>query len=153
METIRTLIRKKPVVYVVIIAVYTLLVGILKWGMRPDPGMIWFVVGSAVGLYFLDAAEVFFQLHPSPFHSVVFCGLFSLVSLFVVTSSGSTLAIGLVLSAYVQIIGRQIGEWQIAGSLSSWFRMTARIESLNTQRFMFVVFVLVFFLESIIFIQ
>lgn len=153
MEVFTRVITKKPVVFVAVTAVYALCVLVLKWWIRPDIHTALFVIGCAIGLYFLDIAELFFRLDPSPFHSVVFCGLFSLVSLFVVTSSGSAFAEGLVLSLYVQLIGRQLGEWYITGNISSWFRMTESSGSIYTQRVIFGIFVFVFMLETLFFIQ
>ena len=106
-----------------------------------------------VGVYFLDIAEVFFRLNPSPFRSVVFAAAFALVSLFIVTSSGSVLASGLVLSVYLTLILWQIGEWGIQGSVGSWYKMVEGPVAIQTQKLLLVGFIVVFLLNTFLFIR
>lgn len=153
MDKIKELIRHKPNVFVYVSLAYVVCVVVYKWLFHPSFDAIWFFLGSVIGVYFLDAAEIFFALSPSPFRSIVFCALFTLVSLFVVTSSASPLAIGLVLSLYLQIIQRQIGEWHVAGHVSSWYRMVAGPVPLATQRMLFFVFVFFWCLETVFFVR
>lgn len=152
MDIVRELIWKKPKIYIGITVAYVALTVLLKWGIVPDTQILFYAAGAALGIFFLDAAELFFRLDPSPFHSVVFCGLFALVSLFVVTSSGSSVANGLVLSIYLQLILRQLGELRIAGSLSSWYQMVT-IRGAESERVLFGVFVLLFILETVFFVR
>ena len=137
MEKVKELILKKPGIFLLSSFVYLIGVVLLKWGIHPTFETFWFIIGGAIGIYFLDGAELFFQLTPSPFRTPFFIILFAIVSLFVVTSSGGTLASGLVLSLYLQILIRCVGEWLIA----------------RTTPTMLVFYSAIFFLESYIFIR
>ena len=153
MDTVKNIILRKPTLFVIVSCIYFVGLGLLKWKLRPPLDAMWFFLGGGIGLYFLDAAELFFQLNPSPFRSVIFSGLFTVVSLFIVTSSGSTLASGLVLSLYLQMILWQVGEWRIVGNISSWYRMVALPVPFALQRTLLGVFAALFLLESYFFIH
>ena len=112
MDKVKELIRNKPRIFIYISLVYLLLVVLLKWVIHPSLDALWFFLGGAIGVYFLDAAEVFFALNPSPFRSVVFGALFAAVAFFVVTSSTGTIGSGLVLSLYLQML---LGSWGNGG--------------------------------------
>lgn len=153
MDAISKLLKRKPLFFIVASLAYLLLVGLAKWQLNPPVYALVFVLGGIFGIYFLDAAEVFFDLSPSPFRSILFAALFMLVSLFVVTSSGSFLASGLVLSLYFSMILWQVGEWQMTGGIESWFGMWATPVARSIQRIAMVVFALVFVLETVFFIR
>lgn len=153
MEKILAIIRKKPLLFVVTSLVYLLLIGFLKWQVRPPVFAVWFLVGGVIGVYFLDAAERFVALTPSPFRSIVFLALFVIVSFFVVTSSGSLLASGLVLSLYLSLLLWQLGEWEVAKNLSSWYRMVAGPVSVSVQQWVLVIFIIIFLIETYLFLR
>lgn len=153
MDKVKILIRQKPRIYVYITLTYLLCVGLFKWVTHPDLEAVWFFMGGAIGLYFLDAAELFFALVPSPFRSIVFGTLFALVAFFVVTSSSGTIGSGLVLSIYLQMVLWQIGEWNINGHMNSWYRMIADPVHPSTQRMILAGFSVFFFIISYLFIQ
>jgi hypothetical protein len=152
-EKIKEIIRKKPLMFLLVSLGYLLVAGFLKWTIHPTIATAFFVAGGLLGVYFLDFAEVFFRLNPSPFRSVVFAGAFVLVSLFIITSSGSMFSSGLVLSLYLSLILWQVGEWQIQGSLATWYRMIAGSISIQTQRLLLVGFMAVFVIETLLFIR
>lgn len=112
MQKVREIVQRKPLLFLIISFVYLVGVGFLKWQIRPPVWALSYLVGGLLGVYFLDIAEVFFNLTPSPFRTMTFQALFVLVSFFVVTSSGSLLASGLVLSIYLTLILRQIFDWK-----------------------------------------
>ena len=149
---IKEIVRRKPLFFLLVSIVYLVLVGLLRWGIRPTLGEGAFFVGGIIGVYFLDVAEVFFNLNPSPFRSIVFATSFVAMSFFVVTSSGSTLAGGLVLSLYLVMILWQIGEWQIQGNVNSWYRMVAGPVSVPVQRWILIGFIILFFIVTGLFI-
>lgn len=153
MEKMLEIIRKKPLLFLFISVVYALGVGILKWNIAWPPQAFLYFAGSLLGVYFLDGAEVFFNLKPSPFRSVVFVAAFTVVSFFMITSSGSFVGSGLVLSLYLSLILWQIGELQITGNLNSWYRMVAGPVSINAQRWILFVFIAFFVLETFLFIR
>jgi len=128
-------------------------VGLIKWLFHPALDALWFFLGGAIGVYFLDAAEVFFALNPSPFRSIVFVTLFSGVAFFVVTSSTGTIGSGLVLSLYLQMLLWQIGELRVAGNLNSWYRLVRDPVLPSTQRTIFIATIIVFLVESYLFIR
>ncbi|KKU87378.1 MAG: hypothetical protein UY16_C0029G0017 [Candidatus Gottesmanbacteria bacterium GW2011_GWA2_47_9] len=153
MDKIVQIINRKPVFFVAIALIYIALVGFLKWWTAPPWESLWFVGGGMLGIYFLDIAEVFFALSPSPFRSIVFAAAFALVSFFVVTSSGSLLASGLVLSLYLALVLAAIGEWQVRGNLTSWYQMIEGPVDQNIQRWGMVLFVVLFIVETYLFIR
>lgn len=153
MNKVLAIIRKKPLLFLLTSLAYLFGAAFLKWQIHPPLNALWFLVGGLLGVYFLDAAEEFVALSPSPFRSVVFTVLFVIVSFFVVTSSGSLLASGLVLSLYLSLLVWQIGEWQVNKNLSTWYRMVAGPVSVSTQRVVLVVCIIVFFIESYLFIR
>lgn len=145
--------NKKPLVFLIVSLLCLFGVGFLKWRLTPPIEALWFVVGGAIGIYFLDAAETFFHLSPSPFHSIVFSVGFAAVSFFVITSSGSMLASGLVLSLYITLLLWQLGEWHLRGNLNEWYRMVAGPVAVGVQRWGIVVFVVLFLLETYLFVR
>jgi len=153
MEKVMEIIKKKPTLFLAVSIGYALGVGVIKWGIAWPPQAFLYFAGSLLGVYFLDAAEVFFALSPSPFRSIVFMAAFSVVSFFIVTSSGSFVGSGLVLSLFLSLILWQIGELQIAGNLNSWYRMVAGPVSLSMQRWILFVFIAFFVIETYLFIR
>ncbi len=153
MEIIANSIRGKPVFFLLISLGYMGFVGFMKWNVRPPVLSLGFFGGGLLGIYFLDIAEAFFRLSPSPFRSVLFAAAFAAVSFFIVTSSGSLLASGLVLSLYLTLILRQAGEWHVVGNLNSWYRMIAEPVDARTQLLVFIGFMILFLVETFLFIR
>ena len=153
MNKIAEIINKKPLLFLLVSLSYLFVLGFLKWRLAPTIEALWFVIGGVLGIYFLDGADVFFHLSPSPFRSIVFAAAFVVVSLFVVTSSGSMLASGLVLSLYLSLILWQVGEWPVRGNLNEWYRMIAGPVPAGVQRWGVVLFIVLFFVETYLFIR
>lgn len=153
MDKVLQVIRRKSSFFLATSLLYLLLVVFLKWRLQPAPAILWFGIGAIVGIYFLDLAELFFKLSPSPFRSIVFQVLFILVSFFIITSSGSALAAGLVLSIFLTLIYWQIEEWRRLGNLTSWYTMIAGPIPLAVQWRLLVVFVVFFLTETYLFIR
>jgi hypothetical protein len=152
MDKIVAIVKRKPPLFLIVSLGYLILVGLLKWHLSPPLGALWFLIGGAIGVYFLDAAEVFFALNPSPFRSVIFAGAFVIVSLFVATSSGSLLAQGLVFSLYLTLILWQVGQWQYSGNLDDWYRMIAAPVTTTVERWGLIIFTLIFLIETFLFL-
>lgn len=152
MDKALEIIRRKPLMFLIVSLGYLIVVGLLKWHLTPPLTALWFLVGGAIGVYLLDGAEVFFALNPSPFRSVVFLAAFIVVSLFVTTSSGSLLAQGLVFSLYLSLILWQVGQWQYSGNLNDWYRMVASPVSTTGQRWGLILFILIFVVETLLFL-
>ncbi len=153
MDNVKAVLRQKPRIFVYISLIYLLIIVLAKWVLHPSLDALWFFAGGALGIYFLDAAEIFFALNPSPFRSVVFGALFAAVAFFVVTSSTGTIGSGLVLSLYLQMLLWQIGEWKVTGNVNSWYRMVAGPVSPSSQRLILIVSAVVFLTETLIFIR
>lgn len=153
MERIRGIIQKKPLLFFLASLLYIVVIGLLRWGISPPLEAVWFVIGGVIGVYFLDIAEVAFDVYPSPFRSIVFAVLFAAVSLFVITSATTTLAQGLVLSLYLTMTLWQIGELKVVGHLNSWYRMVTGPVDIKTQRWILVAFVSMFLVETFLFIK
>lgn len=110
---VSAIVERKPMIFLYISLAYLILVALLKWFIYLPIASLLYLAGGIIGVYFLDAAEEFFKLSPSPFRSIIFQGLLVIVSLFVITSSGSFLASGLVLTLSLTLLLRQWGNWRI----------------------------------------
>ena len=150
---VKQIIARKPLIFLVISLAYLGLLGFAKWFIHPPLEALWFVLGGIIGVYVLDAAEVITNITPSPFRSIVFAGAFVIVSFFIVTSANSMLADGLVLSLYFSMVLWQIGAWKITGSLASWYRMISGPVSLSLQRWGMILFSVLFFVETLLFLR
>lgn len=153
MKKVARIIQKKPLLWVVASVAYALGVGVLKWGVSwPMPAFL-YGAGAMIGVYFLDAAEVFFAITPSPFRSVVFGVAYAVVSFFVATSSGSLFGSGLVLSGYLSLLLWQIGELHATGTLDSWYRMVAVTPTRAQQTGVLFALTAVFLAETYLFVR
>jgi len=63
------------------------------------------------------------------------------------------LASGLVLSLYLALVLAAIGEWQVRGNLTSWYQMIEGPVDQNIQRWGMVLFVVLFIVETYLFIR
>ena len=138
LEKLQEIIRKKPRFFIVTSIAYLLSIALSKWTIHPVVNTVIFLFGGILGIFFLDIAEGFFNLVPSPFRSIVFFVAFICVSFFIITSSGSALASGLVLSLYLTMLLWQLGEWNLTKDLSSWYRMVALPVTAKTQYYIFI---------------
>jgi len=153
LEKIKEIIRRKPTFFIVTSLLYLLSVAALKWNIHPAVDTILFMLGGILGIFFLDIAEVFFNLNPSPFRGMLFFAAFIAVCFFIVTSSGSALAGGLVLSLYLTMLLWQIGQWRLQGDLSSWYTMIAVPVNRLTQRRVLIGLGVLFVLITFLFIR
>ena len=153
MDTLKRIVTSKPRTLLILTAVYIIVLGVLKWKLSLDIGTLLYLIGGALGIYFLDFAEFIFNVRPSPFRSIVFLALYLFVSFFVVTSSGNMFAIGIVLSMFLQLVFLQVSEWNSVGNLDSWYRMTDSVASRNGQIAGVFIAALVLIIESVMFIR
>ena len=153
LEILKEIIRRKPQFFLIASLGYLLVTAFIKWGLSAEIGTLLYILGGITGIYFLDLAEVFFHLNPSPFRSMVFVGAFVIVSLFITTSSNAMEASGLVLSLYLTLVLWQVGQWQIHGNLDSWYTQVAGKISLPVQRAILIGFVLIFVFQTFLFIR
>ncbi len=151
-ENIKEIIRRKPLIFLLVFFGYFFIAAVFKWHIHPNISTAIFLLGGIVGVYFLDVAEVVFHLTPSPFRSVVFEWAFAVVSLFIISSSGSMLASGLVLSLYLSMILWQIGEWEIHKNLNDWYTMIKGTVTTNTELWIFAGFIVLFIIETFVYI-
>ena len=152
MEGLQRYFRPKPLVFILIPLIYAFVLGLLRWWIHPPIGAILFAVGTVVGIFLLDAAETFFNLHPSPFRSVVFAVGLMIVALFVVTSSGNLMATGLVVSLYLNIILLQLGEMRVRGHLDSWFALVSSPVSHTAQKRLLFAYIAFFGVLTLLFL-
>ena len=153
MQNLLSFLRSKPTFFLWITLGYILFVYFLKWNIHPVLNAAFFLSGALIGMYFLEAAERFFHLNPSPFRSVVFAVLFAAVSFFVVTSSGSYFASGLVLTIFLTLILWQFGEWATVKNLHRWYQMLADPVTPKTELLLLWIGLFFFVLQTFIFIQ
>lgn len=150
---LKQIISRKPLFFLFVSLGYLVGIGLLKWFIHPPLEALWFILGGAIGVYLLDAAEVFVAINPSPFRTIVFAGAFVTLSLFVVTSANSMLANGLVLSLYLTMLLWQLGEWQISGNLNTWYRMIEGPVSVPLQKWGMILFAVLFVVETLLFLR
>jgi hypothetical protein len=150
---IQEIIRRKPPLFLLVSLGFLIGTAFIKWGIHPSWATLFYGIGGILGVYFLDVGEVFFNLTPSPFRSIVFAILFAIVGLFIVTSSGSMMASGLVLSLFLTLILWQLGEWQIKKNLNDWYSMVAMVVNTQIQLWIFFGFIVLFIVESYLFIH
>ncbi len=151
-KVIRVLTQKPPIIFLSIL-IYLLGTGLLKWRFQPPVAALYFLAGGGLGIYFIDFAEAIFNVHPSPFRTILFQAIYVAVCFFVVTSSGSMIASGLVLTIYLSMLLGQVGEFQLQKNLNTWYQVLAVPVTNAQQKYvMFVMFVL-FFIITFLFIR
>lgn len=149
----RRIILRKPPVFVLVPFAWAIFIIAVKWGIYPVLPSVLFLLGCGMGIYFLDLAEVFFRLNPSPFRSVVFLTGFTIVSLYVVSSAGSSLASGLVFAIYLTLILWQTGEAIILKNFDSWYEMFVGTVNRSVQWGIYLAFIFIFAFETWIFLH
>jgi len=153
MDKLKSIIISKPRWIVLLIFSYILILGILKWRFTPDLTTVYYLAGGLFGVFFMDIADLIFTIHPSPFRSIIFVILFSVVSFFIVTSSGSMFAIGLVLSLYFTLLLLAAEEWQASGNLDVWYSLVKGPPGVKMQQVTVIGIALVLVIETLIFIR
>ena len=153
MNKFLAVIARKPPLFLIISLVYLALIAFLKWGRQLPVDAIYYAIGAVLGVFFLDIAEAFFNLVPSPFRTIVFVAGFAVISFFVISSTDSLLGKGLVLSLYLTLLLWQLGEWQVRGNLASWYAMVAGTVTIPTQQWILVGFLVLFLVETYLFVQ
>lgn len=153
MEKVKNILRAKPTWILLLIVSYIIILGILKWRLTPDITTVFYLLGGVFGVYFMDFAEMIFDIHPSPFRTIIFTILFGVVSFFVVTSSGSMFASGLVLALYFTLLLDQADEWQNHNNLNRWYEMIRPIPTKKIQLLLVLATSLLLVLETLIFIR
>ena len=153
MELLRQLIRRKPRIFLIISLVFLLISGVLKWHTSFVWVMVWYLLGGVAGVYFMDAAELFFAVSPSPFRSIFFVSLYSIVGFFVVSSSANAFGSGVVLIVYLQLLLWMYGQWKIQGNIDTWFRASSGSVPIPTQRVAVTIFIAVFLMQTYFFIR
>jgi len=151
--------RKKPILLIISL-VYLLSLTLFHWGIKPSLEILFFLAGGALGVYFLDLADLIFkmsafdntQAKPSPFRNVLFQSPLAVLSLFVLTSSGSLFGTGLVLTLFLGILIDQREELGQSNSLQSWFSVIKTEILASTQKLYFWVMVGIFIFLSFLFI-
>jgi hypothetical protein len=153
MEYFLEILRKKPLFHFLIPFLYLLCAGFLKWTIHPTWMTLFFALGALMGIYFLDVAEKFANITPSPFRSVVFFGLLAVVMLFIVTSSGSVFASGLVLTVYLTSLLWFGQGFMKDGNTDAWFTQLADPVSPMARKISLGIFIALFVLASVMFVR
>lgn len=152
MNKFLVVVARKPPLFLIVSLLFLALTAFLKWGIAPPIDAIYYMSGALLGVFFLDIAEVFFNLTPSPFRTIVFVAGFAVISFFVISSTDSLLGKGLVLSLYLTLLLWQVGEWQVRGNLESWYRVVAGEVTISVQQWMLIGFLALFLVETYLFV-
>jgi hypothetical protein len=139
---------KKPPVIVISCVLYIIIIAVLKSKFNLSIAPLLFVLGGLIGIYLVDIAEAFVKVEPSPFKTPLFDYAFIVLSFFVISSTGSTLASGIVISIFINIIFNHLqtgNSNQLADmSVKPTFGPLPRDGSKN----FFALLVLIFFIET-----
>lgn len=130
-----TVIRQKEPFTIYAFFLYLPIVILLKWQMHMQIAAIYFASGAVLGIYILSLSESLLSQSRSPFRSVFFCLVLLVVTLFVVTSSGSQFSSGLVLGMYLDLILLQRYSFVTHGTVHSWFeQVNAKVDAVLEKR-------------------
>lgn len=116
-------ILKKPPLFVLFPIGLLFILLILQWQLSFPFESFWFFIGGVIGIYILDVAEELFNVHPSPFRSVFFLLLLSIVTFYVISSTREFLAIGMCLFVLLEVLMVYINQWRSRQSLDQWYSM------------------------------
>ena len=115
------ILKLLPIPAIIFTTLYIFAMVFLKWGLEFDVNIILFSGGAMVGLILLDVFDVLFpEITISP-RTIIGEVVFIVLSLFVITSSGSIVGSGVVLSLFLRILIEQVGEFITTKGISSWF--------------------------------
>jgi hypothetical protein len=153
MEYFLQIVRGKPLFHFLIPFLYFVAAGFFKWTIHPTWMTLFFALGALMGIYFLDIGEKFANITPSPFRSVVFFGLLAVVMLFIVSSSGSAFASGLVLTVYLTLLLWFGGDFRQEEDLNKWFTQLADPIGKSARNVMLGVSIALFVLASVLFVR
>lgn len=143
---------KKKERELIITGVYLLIIVLLHWRLKISFDIVYFVAGGIIGVYFLDLADMVFKINPSPYRNVFFQAAFIIMTLFVITSSGSLFGAGLVFSIYLSMIMSQWLEIKKSGRIDGWFALVKTPIASSSQITYLCVISVIFVLLNLLFI-
>lgn len=124
---------------------------LLHWRLTPDLTILLYLTGAVIGLHLLEVMEKVFGGPGSPFRSVLCQATLTVMTLFVVTSSGSRLGAGVVLFLNLRYWYLQYNEFRQKKTLVSWFGQNTPLTEKNQQMYLYIL-TAIFLLETILFI-
>ncbi len=137
---------------------YFALSALLHWRLHPDLGLLFYFIGSVIGLHLLSALEYFILSTAnssiptkSPLKSIVLQLLLIPVTLFILTSTGSRLGAGIVLQLNLEFLFWQWNTFKKQGTLANWWNGTLTI-SVKQQQYYLYALAAVFLLETSLFV-
>lgn len=142
-------LKYPPILSVVLTASLSVVLAIAKWKLQFDWDMLFFIVGSWIGLFFLDIAEAIFDL--STFRNVIVEAIVVLLGMFVITSSASALGSGVVLFFFFRILFEQGQEFVKTRRITSWFTPSSLFVSKEIEQAVFFGGILLFLAETVLF--
>jgi hypothetical protein len=108
---------------------YFLLTVLLHWRTKPDLGILFYLVGSIIGMHMLEFVENSFKFEANTFRSALMQIVLIPLSLFVITSSGNPISKGIVLLLNLRLFELQRIEYAKTGNLTNWFGSNADMNS------------------------
>jgi hypothetical protein len=142
----------KPPFLVIIPTVYFLILIFIKWKLALPIDALWFFVGAMLGIFLLDIAEVYSNVNPSPFRSILFCGALLVLGFYIVTSTNEAIAKGLILSLLLTLVLYQYGEWLVKKNLDTWYALFIGSVPEIVEKIVLVIFTVLFVFESFLFL-
>lgn len=132
---------------------YIIFTSLLRFKFSFPFNLFLFWGGGLFGIYFLEIFEKTLKITPSPFKNVLFEGVFALFSFFVISSTNSFFGAGLVLILFLNLLFEKWQSFRKKGEILSWF-WPARVKPKSSgQKVYFWLMVLIFFLETLLFVK
>jgi hypothetical protein len=127
---------------------------VLHWRLQISVGILWYALGALIGLHVFDILEKWVVAgsgRPSPLRNVAVQIIISVLSIFILTSTGSWIGSGVVLFLNLRLLLLQQEQFNQTGTLTPWFSnsMTAN-KSRDTNYLGLLTIVLI--IETVIFI-
>lgn len=124
---------------------------LFHWRLTPDLTILFYLIGAIIGLHLIELMERIFGGSSSPFRNVLFQAVLTVLTLFVVTSSGSRLGAGVVLFLNLRYWYLQYKEFYQKKTLVSWFGQNTPLTEKNQQTYLMIL-TAIFILETFLFI-
>lgn len=131
---------------------------LFHWLLKFDWGILWYAIGAGIGLHLFELTEQFILANnqppqglsvPSSLRNNMVQLLVVIVTLFVISSTGSKIGAGIVLLLNLRLLDLQYDEYKKTGQLASWFTSTT---AKTSQQWYLYSMGFLFLLETLLFV-
>lgn len=153
MDRIKNIVLSKSRNIIGYTLIYIIFIYIARWRLTFNFDGLLILAGAVVGIFILDIAEDVVRTNPSPFRSVLFYAAFLPVCLFIVSSSNSAAAAGLVLALHITMIANIRKDLATDGQINKYFTYLKVDLTPQNQKNLIVLFALFLAVETLIFVR